>query len=586
MGCAESSSILVHNVFAHNAAYSGGGISTDDASVLTITNNTFFNNSATHEGGGIACGNGFSIITNTILWNNDAPAGSQIHGMNPIVTYCDVEGGWPGAGNIDADPLFVDPQTEDFHVSIDSPCVNKGDVLAPCLPDKDFEDDPRIAYGIVDIGVDEYYLGGLILHVPEHYPSIQEAIDSTLDGDIVLVAPGTYFENIIFQGNIILKSKGGPEVTILDGNHSGSVITIQSAGPTATLDGFTITHGSASEGGGIRYYIPYGGLPITITNNIITENIAEITGGGINCYFGCPIILGNTITDNEAAGGGGIYCYYGTPTIAGNMISNNQVVNDGGGIQCHSSEVIIMNNTITENTADERGGGVLCSGCYNHAISGNTISKNRAGLYGGGIFCGYDQSFYNSTISNNMITGNTAYKFGGGIFCIGNDSYLVNNTLADNFAGTYGGGICCYKNSSTIVTNTILSNNSAQTGPEVYVGKASDLTLSYSDVNGGQVYVQVDPEGTLTWGSGMIDADPLLQDPLNDDYHLSCVSPCIDAGNSYASLLPALDIEGDPRIFPGNGKGVYLVGSPSQAAIVDMGADEYCLLKREQVTSK
>jgi len=103
-------------------------------------------------------------------------------------------------------------------------------------------------------------------------------------------------------------------------------------------------------------------------------------------------------------------------------------------------------------------------------------------------------------------------------------------------------------------------------------------------------------------GTGNINADPLFVDtgywddngtpanPLDDfwvegDYHLTYASPCIDAGDNYASSLPATDFEGDPRIFPGNGKG-YLVGYPPQPAIVDMGADEYCLLKRKQVIPK
>ena len=81
----------------------------------------------------------------------------------------------------------------------------------------------------------------------------------------------------------------------------------------------------------------------------------------------------------------------------------------------------------------------------------------------------------------------------------------------------------------------------------------------------------------------MIDADPLFLDPLNGDYHLTFASPCIDAGDNNATVRPAMDFEGDPRIFPGNGTGVYLVGSPPQPAIVDMGADEYCLLKRQGV---
>jgi parallel beta-helix repeat protein len=268
------------------------------------------------------------------------------------------------------------------------------------------------------------------------------------------------------------------------------------------------------------------------------------------------------------------------------MISNNQVVNDGGGIQCHHSSPTITNNTITENTVGKSGGGAYFSGCYSSAITGNTISKNSADMYGGGIFNGYDLEFSISAFSNNVIAGNSASLLGGGFFFINNNSVMNNNTITDNSTMKRGGGICCHELSSTTVRNTILYDNSAQKGLEIYVGNASDLIISHSDVKGGQVSIYVDPNGTLNWGPDMIDADPLFNDPLNDDFHLSFASLCIDAGDNNVSLLPALDFEGDPRIFPGNGKGVYLVGSPSQAAIVDMGADEYCLLKKQKFISK
>jgi hypothetical protein len=109
----------------------------------------------------------------------------------------------------------------------------------------------------------------------------------------------------------------------------------------------------------------------------------------------------------------------------------------------------------------------------------------------------------------------------------------------------------------------------------------STATISHSDIKGGKNSIHVEYGCTLNWGPGMIDADPLFLDPLNDDFHLTYASPCIDAGDNYAPSLPAVDFEDDPRIFPGNGKGVYLVGAPPQPAIVDIGADEFCLLKRQ-----
>ena len=72
-----------------------------------------------------------------------------------------VEGGstidW-GSGMIDADPLFVDPSGDDYHLTWQSPCGNTGD-MAAVPPDLkyDFEGDPRIVLGSVEIGADEFY---------------------------------------------------------------------------------------------------------------------------------------------------------------------------------------------------------------------------------------------------------------------------------------------------------------------------------------------------------------------------------------------------------------------------------------------
>jgi len=67
-----------------------------------------------------------------------------------------VKGGWPGSGNIDADPLFADPANDDFHLTWNSPCRGVGDDSA-VTELHDFEGDPRIALGTVDMGADEYY---------------------------------------------------------------------------------------------------------------------------------------------------------------------------------------------------------------------------------------------------------------------------------------------------------------------------------------------------------------------------------------------------------------------------------------------
>lgn len=165
------------NVIRGNRTFgSGGGIHCNANSSPFIVNDTIVFNSTDlfgpSRGGGLFVGHGCVVgVANTLLWGNTAqlnadqayvahnpyPATLQIH-------YSDVQGGaamvgvepgsslfW-GTGNID-----VDPNLEDDHLRHTSPCVNAGNV-ADVQSTTDFEGDPRVAFGSVDIGADEFHL--------------------------------------------------------------------------------------------------------------------------------------------------------------------------------------------------------------------------------------------------------------------------------------------------------------------------------------------------------------------------------------------------------------------------------------------
>lgn len=172
----DSYPTIFGNIIAGNSAsWAGGGIymwRTESASVK-VCNNTFFKNTA-KEGGGFYCGWSVPNIANSIFWENSASYGKEIWIGNAYypstlsISYCDVKGGkasvyvgsgstlhW-GAGMIDADPLFVDPGVDDFHLTYPSPCRNVGDNSAVLDP-FDFEEDPRVAQEIVDLGGDEFH---------------------------------------------------------------------------------------------------------------------------------------------------------------------------------------------------------------------------------------------------------------------------------------------------------------------------------------------------------------------------------------------------------------------------------------------
>ncbi|MFC1781985.1 S8 family serine peptidase [Planctomycetota bacterium] len=95
-------------ISGNRAGDKGGGIRCVFSSHPVISNCTIFANSAS-LGGGIHCQAAcYPTIINSIMWG-DSPEEISIIESTPWVTYCDVQGGWPGLGNIDEEPLFAAP---------------------------------------------------------------------------------------------------------------------------------------------------------------------------------------------------------------------------------------------------------------------------------------------------------------------------------------------------------------------------------------------------------------------------------------------------------------------------------------------
>ncbi|MEE8142575.1 MAG: DUF1565 domain-containing protein, partial [Planctomycetota bacterium] len=228
---------------------------------------------------------------------------------------------------------------------------------------------------------------GTIL-VPQDQPTVQDAIDAAVNGDVVQVSPGTYVENINFLGKAItVTSSDGPEVTIIDGNMNGPVVTFASGEALdSVLEGLQIINGSgnpdnpAPRGGGIFCSLSSP----TIANNIITEN-----------SVGCPV--------SHSSFGGGIYCESSSPTITGNTLSNN-ISREGGGIYCIDASPIIENNIIHGNSCGPGGavgGGIVSVFSSSPWIIGNVITENGA-ILGGGIACVSLGLEANPIISDNL----------------------------------------------------------------------------------------------------------------------------------------------------------------------------------------
>ncbi len=136
---------LISNNQANSSFAKGGGFYSSGASPLFV-NCTIVENHAGSDGGGLYAGT--LNMRNSIVWGNTSASGAAsifITGTN-AVTYTDVEGGWPGTGNINDDPIFLNPSLGDYHLHPSSPCIDAGD------PADDFSREPQPNGGRINMG--------------------------------------------------------------------------------------------------------------------------------------------------------------------------------------------------------------------------------------------------------------------------------------------------------------------------------------------------------------------------------------------------------------------------------------------------
>lgn len=372
---------------------------------------------------------------------------------------------------------------------------------------------------------------GDVINVPSDQATIQAGINAAANGDTVLVADSTYYENINFNGKAITvaslflldQDTSHISKTIIDGSRhsnpdSGSVVFFMSGeDTTSVLCGFTITGGTGTE---------WPDDPAGFTT-------ALRTGGGIHIQFSGVIICHNIIKDNtveneEDAFGAGISAGYLNSdkwvVIKDNKIFNNHLISNrwakGCGIAAGFNNIKILDNEIHHNTIIGNSADHLTSAAgiwysdfadssHISIIDGNYIYKNSVTsisnfhISGSGLYVSNGGGY--TLINNNTIKENESLAnniiFGNGIMLQNCDSVDVfNNTIILNtFSGgkeCRGGGICIYE-CSPVMINNIIADNVATHGGGIYSGKYSKtypkiinntIANNSASVMGGGIY--------------------------------------------------------------------------------------------------
>ncbi len=313
-----------------------------------------------------------------------------------------------------------------------------------------------------------------ILNVPEDFQTIQAGIDSSQDGDTVLVGPGRYFR-INFDGHLItvgsLFLTTGDEryidSTIIDAEgHPVSVVRFNSReDSTARLTGFVLTGGT-------------GSLDVQ----------QDTCGGGIHCLNASPTLDNLKIIENIADYGGGIFLQNSSPNIENILIEGNIARVLGGGIYCSRESSPVISHTVFDG---------------NRSMQGSALS----------LFYRCSPIIRNSTFMNN-----TSINNGGGsvvrIFWGDRTLRFIDCIISGN------------EPDSIYLTGDPIGYDTLEIGYSLLRGGQSMISLLDSSIQ------------TVNWRDGNIDRDPLFLDPDNGDYSLTADSPCIDAGDPDSPLDP------------------------------------------------
>jgi hypothetical protein len=344
--------------------------------------------------------------------------------------------------------------------------------------------------------------------------NIQDAVDASMNGDIILVTNGVYQTGSMLTGDgaqnrvvvtntVTIQAVNGPSVTTINGLNVMRCLFLGNGlandpGNGGVLTGFTLAHGNATQGGG-----SYGGTlnNCTLSNNAAVGMIGTIGG--------------------SAHGGGAIYATLNNCILSGNSASSIYI-NDrsGGGVY-----VCTLNNCALSGNSAQYGGAAYYCTANNCSFSNNSANGSPSG-YGGGTMY--------STLNNCTLSGNSASFGGATAYATVNNCTLIGNSAAGNGGGDHG----------STLNNSIVYYNSAP----FLLNFTSSSTFNFCCTT-----------PLPSSGTGNIVSAPFFVNLAGGDYHLQSNSPCINAGNN-AFVSGPTDLDDRPRIM---------------AANVDMGSYEY-----------
>ncbi len=285
LGCRPNSyPNSIRNLISANYSSDGGGIHSEEDLTYNIENNTICGNITPGGAGGILSHTGEPILISCILWANIYYQIGVFGYPIPQVIYSDIQDTlWPGHGNIDEDPLFIDPALNDYRLQWGSPCIDTGD------PDPQYNDPDGTR---ADMGA-FYYDQSMpirILLTPHEIPYLLEETGGAMDFTVRVTNIDTAYQTAIAWCDATM-----PDSTIVGPLFGPVTLNVP---PSVTFDGIRTQTIPGRAPFGVYHYNVYAVVGADTSKDSFMFGKLGTTEGGYEGWsnYGEPLGEGGFIT--------------------------------------------------------------------------------------------------------------------------------------------------------------------------------------------------------------------------------------------------------------------------------------------------
>ena len=331
------------------------------------------------------------------------------------------------------------------------------------------------------------------IHVPQDYQTIQEAIKWASAGDTILVAAGTYHENVAVHKTVSIIGEDR-STTIIDGGGSETEPVVRIEASNVSLSGFTIKNGYRgiwvwSRGNRIANNTVKDnqceGILLFSHGNILRHNIME--GNTYNLavrgwwFFSepMPFIPGWTPRPNDVDTSNTVD---GKPVYYWVNQHNKEIPADAGYVAIiNSTNITVRNLKLTKN-----GQGVLFAYTHNSTIKNVEVSNNTVGI---DLISSFGNIVSNNTITNNVHGIIAEARGRGGISIV---SFVGNKIIGNTITNSSYCGISLWSSSHNVLRMNNMTGNRYSLDIQGYcvLGFIQDIDTS-NTVDGKAVYYLV-----------------------------------------------------------------------------------------------